>query len=98
MQGDNFKPVSPETAAWALQQFAALSGQPQQPATAFNGYRVGRPHTVQSRAKQGRSRIENWCQRVGISTDERIEYIKLKASTGLTAAEALRVIKGARKA
>lgn len=94
MQGDNFKPVSPETAAWALQQHFAARKLPMRPAVGYEHLR----RTPAMREKQGLTRIERFCERAGITAEERLAYKALIRAKGLRAHEALQVIKGARKA
>ena len=92
--GDNFKPVSPETAAWVLQQHFAMNRFASRPAIGFSGHR----HKPETRARIGQTRIERFCERAGITAEERLEYMALIRSKGLRAHEALQVIKGSRKA
>lgn len=94
MQGDNFKPVSPETAAWVLQQHFSMKRFAPRPAMGFSGH----IHKPETRARIGMTRIERFCERVGITAEERLAYKALIRAKGLRAHEALQVIKGARKA
>lgn len=94
MQGDNFKSVSPETAAWVLKQHFAMNRFTPRPAMGFSGH----THKPETRARIGMTRIERFCERAGITADERLAYMALIRSKGLRAHEALQVIKGARKA
>jgi hypothetical protein len=96
MQGDNFRAVSPETAAWVLaQHFSRMSIRKR---LDMRGRHRKPPMSEEGRQHMRQIQLKAFCERVGITEEERLAYKALIRSHGLKAAEALEVIKGARKA
>lgn len=97
MQGDNFKAVSPEVSAWALEAHFKRQALP---VRLTNRGRHGK-HRLRSSAERQRMReiqIQAFCDRNGITLEQREAYIALIRSTGLPASEAMAVIKSERSA